>query len=173
MDLAREELNIDEQRSYPTIKINYDNRMNIKRPTWHEYFIEIAKVVSRRSHDAQTQMGCVIVDQNNRILATGYNGFPPGCDDKHLPNLRPDKYPFMVHAEMNAIASSRLDLRNSKLYVTHLPCRECTKAIVTAGISLICFENLYQNEDSSFVLDFFKRCGITAKKLSEFAISGQ
>ena len=55
------------------------------RPNWQEYFIGLAHAVSMRSHDTQTQHGCVITDHNNRILGVGYNGFAKGLDDNVLP----------------------------------------------------------------------------------------
>lgn len=145
------------------IKVNYANRKPVKRPTWDEYFLAIAEAVSRRSHDAETQVGVVVVDENKRVIATGYNGFPPGMDDENLPNCRPDKYPFMVHGEINAIAASRQDLRNSTLYVTHSPCRECAKAIITAGVKAVVFGKTYANEDNDFVIRFLRDSGMEVR----------
>lgn len=147
-------------KSSPQIKIDFKNKKTVNRPTWDEYFLNIAKAVSLRSHDAETQVGVVIVDENKRILTTGYNGFPPGAEDHVLPNLRPDKYPFMVHAELNAIAASRQDLRNSSLFSTHSPCRECAKAIITAGIKKVTYAHSYKNDDHEFVEKFLKSCGV-------------
>ena len=157
----------EEKKHYPVLKIDYSNRKNILRPSWDNYFIGIAEAVSRRSHDGETQVGVVIVDENKRILATGYNGFPPGSDDKKLPNLRPDKYPFIVHAEMNAIAASRQDLRNSSLYCTFSPCRDCAKAIITAGIKSVVFRTAYKNEDYDFVMNFLRSCGLSVRQAEE------
>lgn len=137
------------------------NQVKIVRPSWDEYFLLIAKTVSMRSHDAETHVGAVIVDENHRILSTGYNGFPPGCKDHDLPNIRPYKYPYMIHAEMNAIASSRQDLRNATLYTTHSPCGECAKAIITAGIKHVIYATAYVNDNFNFVKDFLASCGIT------------
>ena len=148
------------------IEINYENRVVVQRPAWDEYFVDIARAVAKRSLDGETQVGVVIVDANRRILATGYNGFPPGCDDSKLPNLRPDKYPFMVHAEINAIASSRQDLRGSTLYCLWSPCRDCAKAIITAGIRRVVFERAYRNEDFRFVMDLLSDCGIETKEVT-------
>lgn len=130
------------------------------RPSWDQYFIHIAHSVSLRSHDLETQVGCVIVDENKRILSTGYNGFPPGCPDDELPKTRPEKYPFMVHAEMNAIASCRHDLKGATLYTTWSPCRECAKALATAGIKRVVYAHAYTHDDFQFVHDLLKMCGI-------------
>lgn len=161
-DLAKANLK-DERSRFPVLEINYGNRREIQRPHWDSYFLDIAEAVSRRSHDPETQVGVVIVDESRRILATGYNGFPPGCDDTQLPNLRPDKYPFMVHAETNAIASSRQDLRNSTLYVTWSPCRDCAKTIITAGVRTVVYRRAYRNEDYDFVMNFLKTCGLEVR----------
>jgi dCMP deaminase len=146
------------------IDVNYANRRERERPGWDEYFLTIADVVSRRSHDPETQVGVVVVDTNKRVIATGYNGFPPGSDDSKLPNLRPDKYPFMVHAEMNAIASSRTDLRDSTFYVTYSPCLECAKAIITAGVKEVVFKSGYDNSDREFVANLLRDCGVSLRQ---------
>lgn len=156
-----------DRKTFPVLNINYENRRAVQRPTWDEYFLDIAEAVSTRSHDGETHVGVVVVDETRRILATGYNGFPPGCDDSSLPNLRPDKYPFMVHAEMNAIASSRQDLRNSTLYVTWSPCRDCAKAIITAGVKTVVYRREYRNEDFEFVIHFLRSCGIEVRHTPE------
>jgi dCMP deaminase len=153
-------------KDFPTEKVNLANRRSIVRPSWDEYFLAIADVVSSRSHDGETAVGVVVVDESKRILATGYNGFPPGSNDQELPNLRPDKYPFMVHAEINAIASSRQDLRGSTLYVTWSPCRDCAKAIITAGVKEVVYRKEYRNDDFDFVLAFLKNCGLNIRSLT-------
>jgi dCMP deaminase len=153
----------DKRKTFPVLEINYENRRTIQRPSWDSYFLGIAEAASLRSHDGETQVGVVIVDENRRVLGTGYNGFPPGCADEKLPNLRPDKYPFMVHAEMNAIASSRQDLRNAALYVTWSPCRDCVKAIITAGIKTVVYRKEYRNEDFDFVTKLLNDCGIQVR----------
>lgn len=159
------EQNKEDRKTFPVIQIDYQNRQHVVRPSWDTYFLDIAEVVARRSHDAETQVGAVIVDENKRILATGYNGFPPGADDTCLPNKRPDKYPFMVHAEINAIASSRQDLRGSTLYITYNPCRDCAKAIITAGIRSVAYRIEYTNDDKDFILDLLRNCGVKVRHL--------
>ncbi len=110
-----------------------------KRPDPDTYFMMIAEVVSLRSHDEETQIGCVIVSPDGRILSTGYNGFPPGFPDEDLPATRPEKYPYMVHAEINAIASAGRNLRGSTMYCTLTPCKDCVKAVITAGIKRLVY----------------------------------
>ena len=111
--------------------------------SWDEYFMGVALLAANRSKDPNTQVGACIVDQNNVILTTGYNGFPIGCSDDEFPWDREGdntKYPFVVHAELNAIlnASGR-SLRGSRLYVALFPCNECAKAIIQAGIGEVVY----------------------------------
>ena len=111
--------------------------------SWDEYFMGVALLAAKRSKDPNTQVGACIVDQNNVILTTGYNGFPKGCSDDEFPWNREGeitKYPFVVHAELNAILNaSGKSLRGSKLYVALFPCNECAKAIIQAGISEVVY----------------------------------
>ena len=109
----------------------------MSRPTWTDYFLGMAKVVSQRSHDIHTQHGCVITDRNNRILSVGYNGFPRGLDDKLLPISRPEKYPWMVHAERNALANCVVRPDNGIAYVTGQCCNDCIMALWQEGITKV------------------------------------
>ncbi len=126
--------------------------------TWQEYFMGIAKLSARRSKDPNTQVGACIVNQNNIILSTGYNGMPKGCSDDLLPwerdgSFKETKYAYVCHAELNAILNSDgRSLENSILYVTCFPCNECAKAIIQAGIKKIIYlEDKYPDSDASEV----------------------
>lgn len=162
-----------DRKRFPVIEVNGANRREVFRPSWDEYFLNIARAVSARSHDGETQVGVVITDANRRILATGYNGFPPGCDDSALPNLRPDKYPYMVHAEINAIASSRQDLRGATLYCTWSPCRDCAKAIITAGVRRVVYAMAYLNDDHAFVNGLLRDCGVEVIEVAGQAMASK
>ena len=113
---------------------------------WDEYFMGIAMLAARRSKDPNTQVGACIVSQDNIIISTGYNGMPKGCSDDEFPwdrsgeNEAATKYPYVVHAELNAIlnASGR-DLRGSRIYVALFPCNECAKAIIQSGIKVVIY----------------------------------
>lgn len=109
----------------------------MQRPDWTNYFLGLAKVVSQRSHDTQTQHGCVITDKNNRILGLGYNGFPRGLDDKLLPNTRPDKYPWMIHAERNALSNCIIRPENGTAYITGQSCNDCIMALWQEGVDKV------------------------------------
>lgn len=106
--------------------------------SWDEYFMGVALLASCRSKDPNTQVGACIVSPENIILSTGYNGFPVGCSDDEYPWEREGeqtKYPYVVHAELNAILNaSGKSLRNARLYVDLFPCNECAKAIIQSGI---------------------------------------
>ena len=106
--------------------------------TWDEYFMGVAKLAARRSKDPSTQVGACVVSPENIIISTGYNGMPKGCSDDEFPWGREGaetKYPFVVHAELNAILNANgRDLRGSKLYVALFPCNECAKAIIQSGV---------------------------------------
>lgn len=105
----------------------------------------IALLSAKRSKDPSTQVGACIVNQYNKIVGIGYNGFPIGCSDDELPwerksdNENETKYPYVVHAEANAILNSTKDLHGSRIYVALFPCNECTKLIIQSGIKEILY----------------------------------
>lgn len=140
----------------------------MERPNWTDYFLGLAKVVSQRSHDAQTQHGCVITDQNNRILGLGYNGFPRGLDDKLLPNTRPEKYPWMIHAERNALSNCIIRPDNGIAYVTGQCCNDCAMALWQEGVTTIFMSNnhgthLFDEASRQRFDTFIKMSGIKIK----------
>lgn len=112
--------------------------------SWDDMFMSIAMVASQRSKDPSTQHGACIV-KDNKIIGIGYNGFPNGCSDDELPWGRDDKdiyntkYPYVVHGEMNACINviDNNALKGATIYVTGLPCPDCTKNIIQFGIKEI------------------------------------
>ncbi len=111
--------------------------------SWDEYFMGVAKLAAQRSKDPSTQVGACIVSPENIIISTGYNGMPQGCDDNEFPWNRDgevNKYPFVVHAELNAILNANgRDLRGSRVYVALFPCNECAKAIIQSGVKEVVY----------------------------------
>ena len=111
--------------------------------TWDEYFMGVAMLAARRSKDPNTQVGACIVSPDNIIISTGYNGLPNGCSDDEYPWEREGeetKYPYVVHAELNAILNANgRDLQGSRLYVALFPCNECAKAIIQAGVKEVLY----------------------------------
>lgn len=138
-----------------------------KRITWNEYFMLIAQVCALRSADTNTKVGACIVDTDNKIIGTGYNGMPSfECNDDMLPwsneadSWLATKYPYVVHAEMNAILNStKSSLKGCVLYVTHYPCCDCAKAIIQCGI-----KSIYYIEDKHPEQDIFKAARILLEK---------
>lgn len=137
---------------------------NPDRLSWDEYFMGIALMSAKRSADPSSQVGCVIVKPDNRIVSLGYNGFPKGIEDGTFSWQKEGewidtKYPYVIHAEINAILNSRgADLTGCRVYVTLAPCNECAKCMVQAGINeLIYYEDKYPNQDifkaSKIVMD--------------------
>ena len=121
--------------------------------SWDEYFMGVSILAAQRSKDPSTQVGACIVDENNTIMSVGYNGFPRGCDDDEFPwerkgeNENDTKYPFVCHAELNAILNAGgKNLRDCKIYVVLFPCNECAKAIIQSGIKeVIYISDKYQH----------------------------
>ena len=112
--------------------------------SWDEYFMGIAMLSACRSKDPNTQVGACIVNDRNRIMSVGYNGFPSGCDDDEFPWEREGsafntKYAYVCHAELNAILNASGDLRGCKVYVALFPCNECAKAIIQSGINEVIY----------------------------------
>jgi len=109
--------------------------------SWEDYFVELALLTAQRSKDPSTQVGACIVDNHNRVVGIGYNGFPRGCSDDTYPWCKTgddNKYLYVIHAEINAIHNKIAnDLTDCALYVTHHPCNECAKSIIQAGITKV------------------------------------
>lgn len=128
--------------------------------SWDDYFMGIALLAAKRSKDPSTQVGACIVsgensDNSNTILSVGYNGLPIGCSDDIFPweregDLLDTKYPFVVHAELNAILNARgKSLAGAKIYVALFPCNECCKAIIQSGIrEVVYLSDKYSETDA-------------------------
>lgn len=110
-----------------------------KKPRWDEYFISMAILISMRSVDPSQKNGCVIVDEDNKVLSIGYNGFPRGSLDHLISLKRPEKYLFIEHAEKNAILNKQFDIKNSTLYVTAFPCLACVRSIIQSGVRRVVY----------------------------------
>ena len=155
-----------------------DKGLNKKRNnyiSWEEYFMAIAKLSAMRSKDPSTQVGACIVSNNNRILSIGYNGAPNGFSDDDFPwaregNNLDTKYPYVCHAEMNAILNyrgSKKDLESAKIYVDLFPCNECAKIIIQSGIKeVIYLSDKYANSENNIASRrLFDECGVIYKKI--------
>lgn len=140
---------------------------------WDRRFLELARLVSTWSKDPVTQVGCVLV-QGRKVIATGYNGFPAGIED--LPERLDDretKLRLVVHAEMNAILQAGKDAEGSTLYLWFpyggVPCGNCTKHIISAGIRHVVTQDLPPNprwaEEQGKAEEVLTEAGVSVKKL--------
>jgi dCMP deaminase len=122
-------------------------------PNWNEYYLAICRAVAARSKDPNTQLGCVIAGPAHEIRSTGYNSLPRGIRDDVPERLeRPTKYLWMEHAERNAIynaARCGTPLEGCTLYVEIMPCMDCGRALVQAGIREVVISSERMKEYSS------------------------
>ena len=145
--------------------------------SWDEYFMAIAKLSAKRSKDPNTQVGAVIVSEDNKILSIGYNGSPNGYEDEMFPWARigeklNTKYLYVVHAERNAILNyrgNRRDFENAKIYVDLFPCNECAKEIIQSGIKEVVYlSDKYANTDETISSKrLFDVCGVKYRQINE------
>ena len=148
--------------------------------SWDDYFMGMALLAAKRSKDPSTQVGACIVSgashdsaNEHTILSVGYNGLPIGCSDDEYPwerdgELLDTKYPFVVHAELNAILNARgKSLVGAKIYVALFPCNECCKAIIQSGIrEVIYLSDKYADTDSVKASKrMFASAGVTLTQL--------
>lgn len=113
-----------------------------KVPDWDDYFLNLCNHVSTRSKDPSTQHGAVIVDCQNKIVSTGYNGSARTIDDSEINWSRETKYPFLIHAEENSLwAAEKRNLEDCVIYVTGQPCSRCMLRIAHSGIKKVIYGN--------------------------------
>lgn len=117
-----------------------------ERIGWDEYFMENAKLASRRSNCHRLHVGSVIV-KNNRVISMGYNGFIKGAP--HVSIMRDNHEQATIHSEMNAItdcANRGVSIEGATIYITHYPCLNCFKIIASSGIKKIIYLDDYHND---------------------------
>lgn len=120
--------------------------------------------VASRSKDPNTKVGAIIVDMNNKQVSMGYNGFPPGLIDFEDRWQRPEKYRWVVHAEVNAICNADQSVRGCKLYLPFWPCEKCILILAGAGIKEVHVKSDYYKSDIAETvfdecdIELFKHC---------------
>jgi dCMP deaminase len=120
------------------------------RPSWDEYFMAMALLISSRSPCERLHVGCVLVsggEHQNRLVAAGYNGFLPGAP--HQSRVREGHEQATVHAEQNAITDAArrgVSVNGATAYITHFPCVNCTKMLAAAGVRRIKYHLDYRND---------------------------
>jgi dCMP deaminase len=111
--------------------------------------MDIATTIAQRSHDADTKVGAVLINnESGAIIATGYNGFVRGANDEALPNTRPDKYEYILHAEQNLISNAArhgISMKDSTLVCTLSPCKLCMRMLINCGITKVVARDLYKD----------------------------
>jgi len=140
--------------------------MNKKRPAWDQYFLKVAMLVSERATCPRMHCGCVLV-KDKQILSTGYNGSIPGdehCEDAGC--LVVDNHCIRtIHAEMNAIlqcSSHGVNTKGSTAYVTNMPCTNCAKGLIAAGIKEIV---IFSDYHDTMAEEFFEKAGLKLRRL--------
>ena len=140
--------------------------------SWDEYFMGLSMLSAQRSKDPSTQVGACIVNQEKKVVGIGYNGFPTGCNDDDFPWKRDGefldtKYPYVCHAELNAILNSTKSLRDCVIYVALFPCHECAKAIIQSGMKEVVYlSDKYDGTDSNRASKkMFNSVGISYRQL--------
>lgn len=142
--------------------------------SWDDYFMAVAQLSAQRSKDPGTQVGACIVNSKKRIIGIGYNGFPMGLSDDELSWSREGdfldtKYPYVCHAEMNAItnSSNKMELDGASIFVSLFPCNECAKLIVQVGIREVVYLSDKYAEEDIFVASrrIFEMAGVTCRQL--------
>jgi len=147
-----------------------------RRPSWDDYFMQIAELVAKRSTCLRRKVGAILV-RDKRILCTGYNGPPRGlahCNEVgclrekwNIPSGQRQEICRGLHAEQNAIIQAALygiSIKDSVLYCTHQPCITCSKMIINAGIKKIIFKGEYPD---SLAQDVLKEAGVRLIKYGE------
>ena len=154
--------------------------MEIMRPIpgWDQYYLDICKVVATRSKDPNTQIGCVIIGPNREIRSTGYNSFPRGIrDDVPERLVRPTKYLWIEHAERNAIcnaARAGTATEGCTIIVEIMPCMDCARAIVQAGITAVVisaermkqYSSDHYDQHFSLVECLFREAGVSVRRVA-------
>jgi dCMP deaminase len=118
----------------------------MERPTWDQTFISLAKEIAKRSKDTSTKVGAIIVGTDNEVRSVGYNCFPRGVNDNIEERLqRPKKYAWIEHAERNCLynaARTGVSVKDCRIYVSWIPCADCTRGIIQSGIREIIVDDV-------------------------------
>ncbi|OWA51726.1 Deoxycytidylate deaminase [Hypsibius exemplaris] len=142
--------------------------------SWEEYFMAVSFLSAQRSKDPSSQVGACIVSEEQKIVGIGYNGMPNGCSDDELPwarnaaSLLDTKYPYVCHAEMNAIMNKNsASVKDCTMYVALFPCNECAKLCIQSGIKEIVYISDKYREKDEFIASrrLFNMAGV---KLRQF-----
>jgi dCMP deaminase len=136
------------------------------RPSWDEYFMATALLLSSRSACGRLHVGCLLVsggEHANRVVAAGYNGYLPGC--AHRSHVRDGHEQATVHAEQNAIADAArrgVSVAGATAYISHFPCINCAKVLAAAGVRAVKYHRDYDNDP--LVFELLSEAGIAVSR---------
>ena len=146
-------------------------------PSWGETFMRLARVYAERSKDPGTQVGAVIAGADHRQLSAGYNGEPMGFTGYDMPWARESergeldtKYPYVVHAEENAVLNYRgvmRDMEGATVYVTHYPCNKCARILAQVGIKRVVYEHMWDDGLRPVSEKIMRKAGISVERYHE------
>lgn len=140
----------------------------MQRPSWDTYFIQMASLVSTRGTCDRKRVGAVLVNEHKRLVSTGYNGTPKGvphCDDEGVGHTLAEidgrqSCIATLHAESNALDDAGRNARGGTIYTTVIPCFDCAKRIVNAGVVRVVYSEYYESRKTTLVVEYFERVGI-------------
>jgi dCMP deaminase len=141
------------------------------RPSWDEYFLKIAELVSSRSTCPRLHVGAILV-RERMIISTGYNGAPrktEQCDEVGC-RIVNGHCARVVHAEVNTVIQAAyhgISTKGAALYTRYLPCEHCAKALINAGVERIVYREVYENVDQSYAKRLLKQAGVKLVKLAK------
>ncbi len=150
----------------------------MKRRKKDAFHIKLAYLVATQSKDQRTKIGAVVIGPDNEIRSTGYNGLPRGCND-NVPSRQehPEKYFWFEHAERNAIynaARMGLSMKGCTMYTQGVPCADCARAIIQAGIIQVVVHKEWNDnnspkweESTKRSMEMFNECGVDVEEFSE------
>ena len=141
--------------------------------SWDECFMRMAYLIAERSKDPVTQAGSVIVNDRNVVIGMGYNGWPRGIANDALPwdrtgETEETKYPYVVHAEENAVYNTNLQPTGCRIYCTLYPCGECAKTLIQTGVTEVIYDSDKHHDNKLWVAarKLFKLAGVTCRQYS-------
>lgn len=149
---------------------------------WDEYFMSLVYLVAMKSKDQSSNLGAVVVGPDNEIRSTGYNSFPRGMNDNNQERQeRPYKYYFFEHAERNAIYNAvrfGTPLKNCILYTQGIPCCDCARGIIQAGIKEVVYHELWEKDTADIwkkhaemSLEMFNECRVNVRSINKNLVS--
>ena len=153
-----------------------NSKSDIARPSWDEYFMMAAKLIAVMATCPKLRVGTVVV-KNKRIVASGFNGAPPGhphCSEVGCLKFEEEGTSCrrVIHSEHNAILQDSANLAGGTLYTAYLPCIDCMKAIIGARIDEVVYEEEYESHKSRYKSsrDFAALSGIKLRQIPEVNI---